>query len=338
MRDAPRWRRRPPPGGVAAGIRAVLPAVIALAVVLGGAARVDAWGFGGHALITELAVDALPEPLRPFFSEHREYLAQHSVDPDLWRAEDLEPEERPGLCQPGRGHPVLDGPESPRHFLDADAITPFPFRDVPRDFSAYEAQAGDRLERWGTAPWTIAAYTELLGEAMAAGDLERVRCHAAVLAHYVADFAQPFHLTENYNGQLSGLDGIHFRFESDLVEAYRLPLRSRVEASLPLAGVLKEPLEAAFRMLEEGYPAVGALLLADLRAQEEAPLEEDERGRDDPAYLRAFWERAGDVAVERTRFAAHSVASYWLTAWERAGRPSLQAGPEEGREDTAPDS
>ena len=36
---------------------------------------------------------------------------------------------------------------------------------------------------------------------------------AAVASHYIQDAHQPFHATNNFNGQLTGNDGLHARFE-----------------------------------------------------------------------------------------------------------------------------
>lgn len=305
------------PGPLSGGVVALLAA--ALTAVPG---PVAAWGGVGHRLVTEAAIDALPPVLRRAYAPHREFLREASLDPDRWR--DGGPSGDP-LCDPDVGSPVLEGEEGPRHYLDADAVAAYPFREIPRDYRAYRELAGDRLATWGTAPWTIVAYTELLAAGMAAGDRERILCRSAILAHYVADLAQPFHQTMNYDGQLSGLDGIHFRFESDLVEAYAPTLEARVRLAAPLGTVLDDPLEASFGILVEGYPDLYRLLGADLRAQETAPLSEGRQGADNPAYLRAFWERAGEVAADRLRHATAMVASFWFTAWHRAGRPELES-------------
>ena len=279
-----------------------------------------AWGWTAHHLITSAAVDALPPPLRTFYAAHREFVAGHSVDPDRWRDDTPLGE----ICTPERGLPVLEGDEAPRHYLDADAVAVYPFREIPRDFNAYRTLAGDELVRWGTAPWSIEAYTRLLAEAMReASDVRRILCRSAILGHYVGDFSQPLHLSKNYNGQLSGLDGIHFRFEADLVEYYDSALVARITASAPQAVVLADPLDSAFEMLITGFPTVDDLLRADLGAQRAHPLAPEERGLDNPAYIRAFWERAGDLAAERMAYGTAMIASYWMTAWEMAGRPDL---------------
>ncbi|MFQ5745240.1 MAG: hypothetical protein ACE5HV_16915 [Acidobacteriota bacterium] len=291
-----------------------------------------AWGWTAHAMISRAAVDVLPPALRGFYAAHSDFLARHSVDPDKWREES---DSREKLCSAERGLPALEGEEAPRHFLDADAIAAYPFRDIPRDFATYRAMAGENLGNWGTAPWAIDAYTELLAQAMRAQRLEvrTILCRSAILSHYVEDFSQPFHLTSNYNGQLSGLDGIHFRFESDLVDYNQAALAARVRAAAPRPLILDEPLESAFEMLVDGFAVVDDLLRADLLAQRAHPLAESQHGADNPAYMSAFWQLAGKITEERMAYGAAKVASYWTTAWDMAGRPDLSAlaGADPGR-------
>ena len=285
-----------------------------------------AWGRLGHILLTERAVDALPRKLRSFFAPHQEFLGAHSLDPDLWRA--AAREERPidaRLCQPATGAAALEGGEDPRHYLDADLVAPYPFNGISRDFAEYRAGAGEKLSDWGTLPWTIAAYTDQLAQAMAAPqpDSKAIVCLASVLSHYVGDASQPFHLTGNYDGQLSGQRGIHRRFESDLVEAYALPLRRQIELRADLGVGVSNPIDGAFDMLISGHPWVDQILLADRRSLTEWPLAEGGLAADNPGYLRAMWGRTSEVAAERLAFGATMVASFWVTAWEQAGRPIL---------------
>lgn len=294
-------------------------------------ARPLPWGQTAHEMVTAAAVDAVPVGLRELFAAHRAFVARHSVDPDRWRVENAD---RSRLCEPGDGFPALEGPEAPRHFIDADSADRWPFREIPRSFDAYRELAGDRLGVWGTAPWVIDAYVQLLtGTMREASDLRAVLCHSASLAHYVEDLSQPLHLTENHDGQLSGQEGIHFRFESDLVEAYSTPLRARLASRGLQARLLDDPLAAAFDMVVSGYPEADDLLRADLEALEATPLEPGERGAGSPAYLRHFWARVHRLVLERLAHGAELTASYWTTAWDRAGRPDLA---ELGQQDPGP--
>ena len=306
----------------------VTTALACLAAIVFSAVPAGAWGFTAHFIITRSAIEALPPGLRSFYQPHADFIVAHSIDPDKWRWENLDWDT---VCSPERGPAVLEGDERPRHFLDADAVAPYPFGDIPRDFSRYQEVAGDEWEELGSVPWAAAAYASLLRDEMAGEepDLHALLCRSAILAHYVADLSQPFHLTVNYDGQLSGLRGIHSRIERHLVEYYDDVLAARVLAAAPQALILDDPVEAAFEMLVDGYPAVHELLRADLLAQRRAPLADGGSAGDNPAYIRELWNRSGDLAAARMVYGAEKVASFWATAWTAAGKPDLRSLTEE---------
>src|SRR5262245_66344600 len=87
-----------------------------------------AWGMDGHRFLTKRALDGLPPSLKPFFDARREFVSEHSADPDLWRVVGLKND---------------FGNEDPNHFLDIDALddTP-PFTHVPHDWTAFVAKYG----------------------------------------------------------------------------------------------------------------------------------------------------------------------------------------------------
>src|SRR6185436_1457588 len=166
-----------------------------------------AWGFTGHRLIMRRAIDLLPAELKPFFAEHREEIVVRAIDPDLWRNVGWE--------------------DDPNHFLDFGAreLGEFPFAALPREYGAALEKFGiATMKRNGLLPWRA---TEIFGNlrrgfegftrgsGFAAND---VVLFAPVLCHYIQDSHQPLHATINYNGQLTGNEGIHSRFESDLIE------------------------------------------------------------------------------------------------------------------------
>ena len=50
--------------------------------------------------------------------------------------------------------------------------------------------------------------------------LQRILRISAEIGHYIGDAHVPLHTTENYNGQLSGQEGIHAFWESRLPEMF----------------------------------------------------------------------------------------------------------------------
>src|SRR5262249_31514160 len=158
----------------------------------------SAWGFAGHRLIMARAIELLPPPLKPLFDRFRDELVIRVVDPDLWRNVGWE--------------------DDPNHFLDfgMPELGPYPFDGLPRDYSkAVEKFGMPLMKRVGLVPWREA---EMFGNlrrsfegfsresAYATGD---VVVFSAVVSHYIQDAHQPFHASNNYDGQLSGNSGIH---------------------------------------------------------------------------------------------------------------------------------
>ena len=116
------------------GIAAVLAAVVAWP------SGVAAWGMDVHRLITRRAIDGLPAELKPFYAAKADFIAEHAVDPDLWRIPDLSSK---------------FGPEEPNHFLDYDNYgEPAPFAGVPREWNAVVQKYGaDLANKNGRVPW-----------------------------------------------------------------------------------------------------------------------------------------------------------------------------------------
>ena len=207
-----------------------------------------------------------------------------------------------------------DSAEAPRHFLDIDIYGPYPFVELPHNYDDAVAKFGvETVTKRGLATWRIAEYTRLLSEAMKSGDAEKIVQTAGALAHYVEDIHMPLHVVKNYNGQLTNQHGVHQRFEDDMVETYA----EQIHLSPKMGAEIEDPLEAAFDIVLDSYVYADNLLHADRRAK----LGEDTYGT---PYLEKFFRFSGWIAVQRMSDAASATASYWYTAWLRAGKPELK--------------
>jgi hypothetical protein len=264
----------------------------------------SAWGFAAHRYIMRRAIDILPAELKPFFVQHRDEVVIRVVDPDLWRNVGWE--------------------DDPNHFVNfgAPELGPFPFAALPREQGAALGKFGAAaLKRIGTLPWRADEQFGNLRRAFEGfkrgnqyGASDAV-LFAAVVAHYGQDAHQPFHATNNYDGQLTGQRGIHSRFERDLIE--RFEARLTVTPAAPRA--IPSARDAAFDALLASHQLVDSLLRADKEAI-------GNRDAYDDVYFEAFFMKAKPVLEERLASAITATASLVLGAWEQAGKPDLRNG------------
>ncbi|HEX9652982.1 MAG TPA: S1/P1 nuclease [bacterium] len=259
------------------------------------------WGFFAHKWINRLAVDALPAEVRPFFEQHRDYLSEHAVDPDLWRDN--------------------DAAEHFRHFIDIDLYGPFPFKELPRDFEAAKQKFGEKtvIDR-GIAPWWIEKQYDRLVQHMKSGKTDSLLVVAAALGHYVSDLHMPLHTVENYDGQLTGNTGIHSRFEWQMIERFS----DRIHLTPEAADYLDDARTFAFNVVIRSYRLADELLRADTDARTTGRVYGQPEDFDNAYYL-ALFSQAGELAEKQMCRAVTAVASIWYSAWIDAGKPTLSA-------------
>ena len=263
-------------------------------------APAGAWGFTAHRYIMGRALELLPPELKPFFDRYRDEIVIRSIDPDLWRNAGWE--------------------EEPHHFINFGAreFGEYPFTALPREYGAALEKFGiATLTRTGMLPWRA---EEMFGnlrrafEAFKRGSLygaSDLILFSAVTGHYFQDAHQPFHASNNYDGQLSGNTGIHARFERDLVEKF-LP---RLTIKPPPPKAIAHPRDAAFDALLASFKLVDPILKADSEAI---------AGKDtyNSEYFETFLTKVKPMLEERLSSAISATAGLIIGAWEQAGRPT----------------
>ncbi len=175
-----------------------------------------------------------------------------------------------------------------------------------------EAYGSGRVNRDGLLPWQIGEYSLRLTEALKAHNWDQAKLDAAVLGHYVADARDPLNTTQNFDGQLTGQEGLANRFGVRLIDRYTNFFISRPEAAIKI----EDPTENAFQICLEAHTWVEQIVLADRRSKEGLR----DYGDD---YSDRFYTQIGAVAMQQINRAAHDSGSYWYTAWLNADRPEL---------------
>jgi len=245
------------------------------------------WGWDTHRYINNHAVDYLPGGMS-FFQNQRDFLEQHAVDPDT--------DKQPGYY----------------HYIDIDFFPEFFSGTLPHDLDSllmiYDFSV---VQSTGVVPWVVEEWTDSLSILMADGQWDDAWQVAAELGHYVADSHQPLHLTVNYNGQLTGNHGIHSRYETHMINPHlsRLPLASGDGIYWPTI------IDSVFLYIEEIYPYVDDIIIADDLAIDQDPAMGDE-------YYYILWQELEPLTTVSIHKAIIDLASIWRTAWENAGSPS----------------
>jgi hypothetical protein len=277
-------------------------AVLVLALWTMRPVSVGAWGFNGHKFITDRAIDLLPAELRPFFQKFRTTIVEHSIDPDTYRTM--------GFAE-----------EAPRHFLDMDAYGPFPFKDLPHDYKEAVTKHGvDFVLKNGTVPWRTEeiynrlrdAFKQLAGPNPQPWARDDIKLFSSVMSHYIGDSFQPFHAALNYDGQLTGQQGIHARFETELFDRYQDKLKIAPPPLAPIANAR----EFIFSTLTDSFSHVEAILAADREAIQGRTVYDDD-------YFAKLFEKTGPVMDKRFSGAISGVASMITQAWTDAGKPAM---------------
>jgi hypothetical protein len=249
-------------------------------------------------------IELLPPELKPLFVARRAFIVERAIDPDLWRTVGWEE-------------------EPPNHFLDIDheAFGPYPFNGLPRDYDdAVQKFGREFVHQQGLLPWRTSEmwgrlqreFESLKRPSPPGYALDNIALFSAVLAHYVADGHVPLHAVVNYNGQLTGQDGLHSRWEADLFERNR----SRLKIAPPPVKSVAVPRDTMFDVLLASNRDAPNVLESDRAAAQ---------GREfyDDAYFEAFAKGTLGTLERRLNDSISAVASFITGAWEAAGKPKV---------------
>jgi hypothetical protein len=271
-------------------IRAVILLLAGVALLLPAS---FGWGDSALRLITDKAIDTLPDEMLPFFRSNRSFLVQHVNDA--------------AAVESKTSATLRNG------FIELDHYGPFPFRALPRSYAEAVAKFGKRsIAAHGQLPWEIGVYSERLTDSFSTHNWDEAKVEAASMAYYVAAAHDPFKTAVNSDGKLSGQVGVNERFGVGLVDHYQRFFFMRPNE----ASFIRDPTDHAFEMCLSAHTWLENILLADERAHEGLSVYDDE-------YYDRFYAQAGAVLIRQLTDASTDLGSYWMTAWINAGRPQL---------------
>lgn len=268
------------------------------------------WGFFGHQQINRLAVFTLPPEMIGFYKKNIRHISEAAVNPDR------------------RRYTVAD--EAARHYLDVDHYGDSALYKMPRYWKdAVTQYTEDTLKAYGIVPWHINTMYFRLRDAFMLRDPAKILLHSAELGHYIADAHVPLHTTENYNGQLTGQEGIHGFWESRLPELFA----GNYDFFTGRAAYITNPQLAAWKAIEGSHLHLDSVLLLEKRLTKkfgEKKFSFETKGKQtikvySVEFSKAYHKALNGMVEQRMRDAIKMIGDFWYTAWVDAGQPDLKA-------------
>ncbi len=253
----------------------------------------SSWGSTGHYKINWHAPMSLPYQMSFLKTSWTTLLAAHASDADDRR--DTDPS------------------EAPKHYINIDSYPEFNSTGrIPQTYDSVVAAHGISfvLDK-GILPWATMTAFDSLRNCFQRKNWDKAALFAADLGHYIADGHQPLHLTQNYNGQYTGQEGVHSRYESSMINRFNNDIVYPYDS----AEYIPDINQFVFDYIYFDYKFADSVLLADLAAHSETG------STSSTAYYNALWSHTGDFTIRMFRDASHFLADLIYTAWVDAGSP-----------------
>ncbi len=281
--------------------------LLVLAVIV---PALSGWGFMVHRTVAQLAIYQLPKPMQHFFFVHKDSIVSASPRPDQRRTQQPE--------------------EGSKHYMDMEAFGPDAFSEIPRDLDKAIAKYSlDTLNKYGTLPYVVESYTEKLTNAFRSGNEDSIVFYAAELTHYIADAHVPLHTSINYDGQLTGQNGIHDLWETTVPEAV---ITSYDLSSRHKAKYIRSVSDEIWKIVEHTFSLLPEMLAAEKEVSKKFTDSTKYRwevrwGKNRRFYSQEFARQYSKVLKtsinDQLVASSNAISDFWYTAWVNAGKPDL---------------
>ncbi|MCK9204586.1 MAG: T9SS type A sorting domain-containing protein [Bacteroidales bacterium] len=251
------------------------------------------WGYKGHRIISSNAANSFPTTLSFLKPNWTNIVTNYASEADYRKD--------------------TDPTEAPRHYINIDGYPEFLLNGAisqSLDTNILLHGCSFVLDH-GIIPWATLATFDSLRACFERHDWLKSALFAADLGHYVGDGHQPLHITENYNGQFTGQDGIHSRYESSMISRNESQLVYPSDTVHFIANVKNY----IFSYIYFNHLYVDSILMADLAAKSIAG------NTTSTAYYQAMWDKTGAFTIDLLRRGSNSLADLIYTAWVQAGSP-----------------
>ncbi|ROT47309.1 zinc dependent phospholipase C family protein [Candidatus Cardinium hertigii] len=270
----------------------------------------EAWGFFAHKQINRYAITTLPPDMFRFYKKHLTFLTEKSVNPDKRR--------------------YMIKHEAAKHFIDLEMYQTSSLHENKNLFKRVEKQdiPKDIIVSHGELPWAVLNVQKKLTQAFIHRDIPKILKLSADLGHYIADAHVPLHTTQNYDGQMTGQEGIHALWETRLPTLFI----GLYNFFVGQASYIEDPLLHIWDIVIQSHTMVPKVLALEKQLSAQSPV-----------LLKYSFEQSGKLlkkqysvefstlyhqalqgqVEERLRQSIIQVGNFWLTAWMNAGSPSL---------------
>jgi hypothetical protein len=250
------------------------------------------WGNVGHLFINTRAVNNLPAGMSMFINAGT-YFGQHASDADTRKGK--------------------DPTEAPKHFIDIESYAAF--ANLTSDLDSLRTLYGPQsVTDIGILPWaTVQTYDSLVAS-LKRGSFARAESIAADLGHYVGDGHQPLHVTVNYNGSMTGNNGIHARYETAMINTYA----SKLSVTPVPASYVRDRFSYVLAYLLASNSLADSILEAD----DSAKVVSGWYGSSETppaAYTSELWNRTRSLTQREMQGATVALADLWYSSWVDAG-------------------
>ncbi len=246
------------------------------------------WGASGHKVINRRSTFSLPPSMS--FLNWADSLAAHASDADIRKS--------------------TDPNESPRHYIDIDDYPEFIATGrIPQDLDSLIAihGAGFVYDK-GILPFSIMATVDSIKNYFQQQNYHKAMLHAADLGHYVGDGHNPLHITRNYDGQYTNQNGVHSRYETQLINRDSVNIIYNFHDAVYVSDINRY----VFDFLYHNYAYVDSVLKCDSIARAMA-------GSYNTTYYQIYWQLAGNFTNLLFNNASHFISDLVYTAWVNSG-------------------
>ena len=204
---------------------------------------------------------------------------------------------------------------------------------IPKEYrkSNHELVFTERLTEYGMLPYHLSLYQGRLTKAFKEKNWPIVIRLSTEIGHYLSDAHVPLHTTENYNGQLTGQDGIHAFWESRIPELFAT---DNYDFFVGRATYIEDTDDFFWDVILESHSHVAEVLSKELEIRNSFDKDKqycfEERGANTTrlecrAYAEAYQDAMAGMVEDRMRKSIQALGSVWYTAWVDGGSPDVRA-------------